>query len=131
MNISSFLAGISTISTLILTGISPAISNVVWQPVPGTEAPKEISPVPDSWYVGVNTINRKGDVINFDLNGAGEYVRYSANCRTGMMTRILIGHVDRNRIVETIRFHENYFPANHYQRLALNNACSQNYSELK
>jgi hypothetical protein len=126
MKLSSFIVGALTGSALTLIAIAPVLCGVVWRPVSGTNVSSEMTPDPAFLYVGANTITRKGDVINFDIDLEGEYVRYSANCSTGMMTRIIRGSVVNGQIVEATRVREDYFPANEFQQLALNNACSQN-----
>lgn len=112
-------------STLTLTLTYPALSNIVWKPVAGTKEPSLMDSDPDFWYIGVNTISRKGNRINFDVDANGEYIRYSANCKTSMMSRLAIGSIDEQGTKRVTMFRDNYFKANGYQQLALNKACSQ------
>jgi hypothetical protein len=67
-------------------------------------------------WVGLNTISRNGDAINFDFTGQGAYIRYSANCRTRVAAIVLASdsYVDPN----------NYSPVNEYIGQASDFACS-------
>ncbi len=68
-----------------------------------------------SW-VGINTISRNGDAINFDFISQSTYARFSANCNTRVYTTILASDsfVDPNA----------YSPVNEYVGQALDFACS-------
>lgn len=103
--------------------------NLSWQVVPGTDLPSRMEPNPRPWRIGSNTITRNGDVINFDVDADGEYVRYLANCRTRMMTRILTGYLDENDQVLGVRsIQEVFFSADEspQRSLVLEYVCSQN-----
>jgi hypothetical protein len=100
----------------------------IWRSVPGTNIASETT-VSGFWAVRLDTIIRTGDVINFDVNANREYVRYAANCRTRMMTRILQGQVDRDgQIVAANRIQEEFFSADTspQRRLVLDYTCAQN-----
>lgn len=125
MKFISLAAG--TVGLLTMTMISSGISEVVWKPVPGTRTTDEISRNRDFWYVGTNSINRRGNSINFDVKtNSSQYVRYSANCRTRMMSRLSEGRVKNGKIIVVERYQEAYFSANQIQRKVLDYACSQN-----
>lgn len=125
MKLNSILIALLGCSTLTLTLTSSALSNIVWEPVPGTKIPSLMDADPDFWYIGVNTITRKRNSINFDVDANGEYIRYSANCRTNMMSRLAIGSIDDQETKRVTMFKENYFKANGFQQLVLNKACSR------
>lgn len=115
-----------TIGLLTVVMASSAISSVVWKPVPGTKITDESGRNNDFWYVGTNTINKRGNLINFDVKtNSRQYVRYSANCRSRMMSRLAEGSVKNGQIVVIEKYQEAYFPANAIQRKVLTFACSQ------
>ncbi|MEQ9621310.1 GerMN domain-containing protein [Coleofasciculus chthonoplastes] len=104
-----------------------SIEGVVWRPVPGTTASSggELGRVnPQPWEVGINTISRNGDAINFDVNANGKYVRYSGNCQRELLSRIKVGDVENGQVTDTISVNENYFKANRFQEPVLDYACS-------
>lgn len=104
-----------------------SIEGVVWRPVPGTKASSggELGRVnPQPWEVGINTISRNGDAINFDVNANGKYVRYSGNCQRELLSRIKVGDVENGQVTDTMSVDENYFKANRFQEPVLNYACT-------
>ncbi len=104
-----------------------SIEGVVWRPVPGTTAESggELGQVnPQPWQVGINTISRNGNAINFDVNANGKYVRYSGNCQRELLSRIKIGDVQNGQVTDTISVDENYFNADRFQEPVLDYACS-------
>lgn len=87
---------------------------VVWEAVPNS-----YSEFAGGYaYVGKNTIIRKGNLINFDFYGDGTYVRYSGNCKAGVLA---IAKASDNVFVDP----NQYFRANDYQRRGLNFACAK------
>jgi len=106
---------------------SDSTSSANWQPVPGTSVTNGTPPDSELWLVRVDTITRSGDAINFDVQANREYVRYSANCRTRMISRILQAAIDRSSEFVPERVQEEFFPAdNSVQRgLVLDFACAQ------
>ncbi len=93
--------------------IENCFENVEWQVIPNSYSDF----TGDHSYIGINTLVRNGDSINFDFHHE-VYVRYSANCRTGMMAiiRATDSHVDPDR----------YTPATNVLRSrALRYACSR------
>ena len=98
---------------------------IFWKPVPKTNIPSLMEPHPDYWYLGVNTIVKKGNLIDFDVNTDGEYVRYSANCKSGEIKRILMGQITNGQIVAAHKWDEEFSTANMFQKLVLNYACTQ------
>lgn len=104
-----------------------SIEGVVWRPVPGTKASSggELGRVnPQPWEVGINTISRNGDAINFDVNANGKYVRYSGNCQRELLSRIKVGDVENGQVTDTMPVNENYFKANRFQEPVLDYACT-------
>jgi hypothetical protein len=104
-----------------------SIEGVVWRPVPGTTAESggELGQVDTQpWEVGINTISRNGNAINFDVNANGKYVRYSGNCQRELLSRIKIGDVQNGQVTDTISVDENYFKADRFQEPLLDYACS-------
>ncbi len=90
-----------------------------WQGVVWEAIPNSYSEFAGGYaYVGKNTIVRRGNVINFDFYGNGGYVRYSANCRTGVLA---ITKSSGNVFVDPNRYER----VNDYQRLGLNFACAR------
>jgi hypothetical protein len=90
-----------------------------WQGVVWEAIPNSYSDFAGGYaYVGTNTIVKRGNVINFDFYGDGTYVRYSGNCRAGVLA---ITKASDNVFVDP----NSYFPANDYQRRGLNFACSR------
>jgi hypothetical protein len=120
----------SLFSIVIITGFclinsSLALANQInWQPIPGTKGTDESGKIVDFWYIGRNTITRKGDIVDFDVSVYKNYVRYSANCRTGKMSRIRMGYIKSGQILDNQPFSEPFFTANRIQRKALNYACA-------
>jgi hypothetical protein len=118
----------SCLATLVLTSLIlcvPAGAEVTWIPVPGTKTPDESGRIIDYWYVGRNTITRRGNTINFDVNAYRVYARYSANCKTRKMSRIIMGGVNKSgQIIAAEPFREPFFQANQIQGKVLNYACS-------
>lgn len=111
---------LATLGVLTLAMKASAISDIVWQPVPGTKVNN------DFWYVGTNTIDREGERITFDVRtNSKQYVLYSANCKTRMMKRLAEGSVKTGQIVVYERYREAYFPANEVLKKVLNYACTQ------
>lgn len=111
---------LATLGILTLAMKASAISDIVWQPVPGTKVNN------DFWYVGTNTIDREGERITFDVRtNSKQYVLYSANCKTRMMKRLAEGSVKTGQIVVYERYREAYFPANEVLKKVLNYACTQ------
>lgn len=126
------LACLSFVLTILspMTALSQEgmIGSPVWKPVPGTDLPSKMRPDPQPWRVGVNTIVRNGDVINFDVDADGEYVRYLANCKTGKMAKTLTGDFNTNgQVLGIRRFQGKFFLAsdNLFLTRVLEYACSQ------
>jgi hypothetical protein len=68
-------------------------------------------------WVGINTISRNGDAINFDhYDDFAGYVRLSANCRTRVYSTVLAS----NHGVDP----DNYHPVGDFWGRALDFACS-------
>jgi hypothetical protein len=104
-----------------------SIEGVVWRPVPGTTAESggELGMTnTQPWEVGLNTISRNGDAINFDVNANGKYVRYSGNCQRELLSRIKIGDVENGQVSDIISVNENYFKADRFQEPVLDYACT-------
>jgi len=104
-----------------------SIDGVVWRPVPETKASSggELGQVDTQpWEVGINTISRNGNAINFDVNANGKYVRYSGNCQRELLSRIKIGDVENGQVTDTMSVNENYFKANRFQEPVLDYACT-------
>lgn len=102
-----------------------------WKPVPGTDLPSLMEPNPQPWRIVTNTISRNGDDINFEVDADGEYVKYSANCRTRMMTRLFTGYLNENGQILGVRpVRESFFSANDspQRTRVLEYACSQKSS---
>lgn len=127
MNIMKFY---SLFPTLLITGFclinsSLALAKQInWQPIPGTKGTDESGKIIDFWYIGRNTMTRKDNIINFDVNAYRNYIRYSANCRTAKMSRIRMGYIKNGQILDNQPFSEPFFTANQIQRKALNYACA-------
>jgi hypothetical protein len=103
------------------------VTDIQWEAVPGTkgEASEEIEE-PDFWYIGKNTIIRKEDAIEFDVNLDGEYVHYVTNCKTGIMNITRRGQLDESgKVVITSKRPSGKFPANAIQKRVLEFACAQ------
>lgn len=110
-----------------LKSTASAQSEIVWKPLPGTQSlPSREDPNPEPWVIGINTITRRGDAINFDVVEGFNYgyARYFANCRTGAMTPILMGAFGTSGL-EAGKVQEDYFQAVGVYKLALKHACSQ------
>jgi hypothetical protein len=89
-----------------------------WQNVKWQKIPNSYSDFRGGYdYIGINTIVRNGNAINFDFSGDGVYVRYAGNCRTNVLaiTRATDSALDPN-----------YSPVgNELRRRALRFACSR------
>ena len=88
---------------------------IEWIDVPGEAAAA----------VGANTIARRDDQITFDATADGLYVRYSGNCRSQVLYRLLIGTLDDNNQPTAVSPYPNekWFAANDYQAAILAVAC--------
>jgi hypothetical protein len=109
------------------------IEQVLWQPVPATRGnpDSELNGSSEPWEVGLNTIARNGNAINFDVNANGKYVRYSANCQRQILARIRLGAVENNRIVEARSVNERYTAANRFQAEVLEYACDRESARVQ
>jgi hypothetical protein len=101
--------------------------NIQWIEVSGTDQPSLMNPDPSPASIGSNTIERRGEEINFDAIIDGQYVRYSANCQTRMLYRLKIGSTNKNRQPINVKTYPNeqWFRANTFQSKVLETACSR------
>lgn len=82
-------------------------------------------PIDASTAVGANTIARQEDQITFDAIADRLYVRYSGNCRSQVLYRLLIGTLDEDNQPTAVSPYPNeeWFAANDYQTAILAVAC--------
>ena len=97
------------------TFVEDCYQGVQWKKIPNSGAFLDSYNEGHVW-VGLNTISRNVDAINFDFAGQGVYIRYSANCRTRVAAIVLASdsYVDPN----------DYSSVNEYVGQALDFACS-------
>lgn len=102
------------------------LDGVIWQPIKATRSNPSglINNTSEPWEVGLNTITRSGNAINFDVNANSKYVRYSANCQRDVLARIRIGDVQNGNITDSVTVNERYTPANRFQQEVLDYACN-------
>lgn len=90
-----------------------------WQDVKWQQIPNSYSDFTGGYdYVGINTISRVGDAINFDFYSDGAYIRYAGNCRANVLAI--------TKASDTLVAPDKYSPAsNELRRRALSFACSR------
>jgi hypothetical protein len=103
---------------------------IEWREVPGTRTTDSRSGDEFNDAIGINTIVRTGDAINFDWFGGFEsnYARIAGNCRTGWMSMIVAGvYVGNGELF----IYQDQLPSNldpsENLKLALELACSQSF----
>lgn len=102
------------------------VDGVIWQPIEGTRSNPSgiINNTTGPWEVGLNTITRNGNAINFDVNANSKYVRYSGNCQRDVLARIRIGDIENGNITDSVEVNERYTPTNRFQQEVLDYACN-------
>jgi hypothetical protein len=121
---------ITTVSSSAIAGTYPVAKD--WLDVPNTYIPYNPDSVSDYFpgpaIVGKDNIIRNEDTITFDTIISGQYVRYSANCRTGDMFILQYEDVGYSRQPISPKKMPNakWFQANPFQSQVLYTACSIN-----